>query len=114
VRHKLLPRVPAKPPTMSEADPGVATLKDGASRNLLMQRGDGSKRLVPARSASPITRSSDHQSASDTFRVMLSAAFGCKTSETALALLEQVMEMEHPASTMEPERINAYLRSLSQ
>jgi hypothetical protein len=37
---------------------------------------------------------------------MLSAALGCKTSETALALLGQVMALEHPTTTMEPERIN--------
>ena len=62
--------------------------------------------LVPASSASAITRGSDHQAAGDTFKGMLSAAFGCKTSETALALLGQVMALEHPTTTMEPERIN--------
>ena len=37
---------------------------------------------------------------------MLSAALGCKTSETALALLGQVMALEHATTTMEPERID--------
>ena len=106
MRRKVLPQAPAEVSIPTEANSGVATLKKGASRDLLTRRGDGDNRLVPANSASAMTRSSDHQSAGDTFKGMLSAAFGCKTSETALTLLEQVMALEHPTTTMEPERIN--------
>jgi hypothetical protein len=67
---------------------------------------DGENPLAPASSASAIRRSSANQSAGDTFKVALSAAFGCKTSETALALLGQVMALEHATTTMEPERID--------
>ena len=84
----------------------MLTLNDGASRHLLTHRGDCDNRLTPASSASAITRGSDHQAAVDTFKGMLTAALGCKTSETALALLEQVMALDHPTTTMEPERIN--------
>ena len=105
MRYKPLPQ-PANGPISSKANPGVPTLNDGASRHLLRHRGDGDNRLTPASSASAITRDSDHQAAGDTFKGMLSAAFGCKTSETALALLGQVMALDHPTTTMEPERIN--------
>ena len=106
MRSEVLPQVPAKTPTPLKANPGALTLKDGASRDQLTRRMDGDNRLVPASSASAITRSSDHQAAGDTFKGMLSAALGCKTSETALALLGQVMALEHPTTTMKPERIN--------
>src|SRR4030095_2989367 len=59
---------------------------------------DGENPLAIASSASAITRSSDHQSAAgDTFKDKLSAAFGCKTSETALALIDQIVKLDHPA-----------------
>ena len=106
VSDKLLPQVPAKTPTPSKANPGAVTLKEGASRDLPTRHGDGDNGLVPASSASAIARGSDHQAASDTFKGMLNAALGCKTSETALALLGQVMALEHPTTKMEPERIN--------
>ena len=106
MRHKVLPQVPANAPIPSDANPGVVTLKDGASCDQLTRRVDGDNRLVPASSASAITRSPDHQAAGDRFKSGLSAAFGCKTSETALALLGQVMALDHPTTKMEPERIN--------
>ena len=60
----------------------------------------------PPSSASAITGSSAPQSAFDAFKRELSAALGCKTSEVALSLLGQVIALEHPTTTMEPERIN--------
>ena len=36
----------------------------------------------------------------------MSAALGCKTSETALALIDQIVKLEHPTTTMDPARIN--------
>jgi hypothetical protein len=106
VKHKVPPQVTANAPNPSNAKPGVVTLKDGASRDGLARRGDGANRLVPASSASAMTRGADHQTAHDTFKSKLSDALGCKTSETALALLEQVMALEHPTTTMDPARVN--------
>ncbi len=104
MRRNVLPQ--AKAPVPSKANPGVLTLKEGASRDLLTRRGDGDNRLVPASSESAITRSSDQQAAGDVFKSMLSTALGTKTSEVALSLLEQVIQLEHPTTTMEPARIN--------
>ncbi len=95
MRHKVLPPVPAETPNSSKADPGVVTC------------GDADNRLVPTSSPSAITRSADHQAAGDVFKEKLSAALGCKTSETALALIDQIVKLEHPATTMDPARINA-------
>lgn len=74
VRRKVLPQAPAKAPIPSKANPGVVTLKEGTSCDLLTRRGDGDNRLVPASSASAMTRSSDHQAAGDAFKPQLSAA----------------------------------------
>lgn len=93
----------SKAPIPSKANPGVVTLKDGASRDQLTRCVDGDNRLS---SASAITLGSASQTAGDAFKAKLSAALGCKTSETALALLEQVMALEHPTTTMDPARIN--------
>ena len=46
------------------------------------------------------------QAAGDKFKLALSATFGCKTSETAMALLAQIMALDHPTTETEPERIN--------
>lgn len=94
MRHKVLPQVPAKELNPSKANPGVVT------------SGDGDNRLVPASSASAITRSSDRQAAGDVFKAKLSAALGCKTSETALALIDQIVKLDHPTTTMDPARLN--------
>ena len=44
MRYKPLPQ-PANGPISSKANPGVLTLNDGASRDLLRHRGDGDNRL---------------------------------------------------------------------
>ena len=106
MRRRVLPDAAAKRPRASKGRPRVLALQNDASREMLTRDGRGANQLVPANSASAITRSSDHQAAGDTFKDMLSGALGCKTSETALALLGQVMALEHPTTTMEPERIN--------
>ena len=72
---------------------------------LTRQRRDAN-RSVLATSAYATTHDSDHQAASDRFKGMLSAALGCKTSETALALLGQVIALDHPTTKTEPEHIN--------
>lgn len=100
------PKVPPKAQTPSNANPGALAFKDGPSRDLPTRRADGENRLAPASSVPPKSRSPVNQALGDTFKGMLSAALGCKTSETALALLGQVMALEHPTTAMEPERIN--------
>ena len=106
MRDKLPLKLPARALTVSTANPGVVALKDGAARDLPTHRGDRDKALAPVGSACATTSGSEHQTAGDRFKSGLSVAFGCKTSETALALLGQVMALDHPTTKMEPERIN--------
>jgi hypothetical protein len=88
------------------------TLKKGASRDFLTRPGAGDNPPVPANSESA-TLSAEHQAAGDEFKAKLSAAFGCKTHETAFALLEQIIDLEHPTTTTGPERTNTLLNAIA-
>ena len=97
-----VPGAVAQAPTLSGATPNVVPAAEGASGEVLARRhADG----VPASSA--IAPRSDNQTPGDMFKAKLSAALGCKTSETALALLEQIVALEH--TTTQPERATAVL-----
>lgn len=113
VRRKVLPQAPAKASIPSRANSGVVTLKEGASWDLLTRRGAGDNRLLPASSESVPTPSAENQAAVVVFKAKLAGAFGCKTSETALVLLEQIMALEHPTTTMEPERTDTLLNAIA-
>lgn len=106
MRHKVLRQALAQAPTSPRADPGLVTLKEGPSRDLLTRRRAGDNRLVPTGSECATTPSAGNQAAGDVFKAKLADSFGCRTSETALALLEQIVALEHPTTTMEPARVN--------
>ena len=69
---------PANGPISSKANPGVPTLNDGASRDLLTRRGVRENRFKPPRSASAITASSAHQTAVDGFKSTVEC--GCEVA----------------------------------
>jgi hypothetical protein len=103
--HKVLPQALAKAPTPSRSNAEGLTRKKRASREMLTRRVAGDHPVAPTRSESaPL--GSENQAAGDVLKAELSAAFGCKTAEVAFNLLEQVMALEHPTTTMEPARVD--------
>ena len=66
-------------------------------------------KLDPERQEKIVSRSESAQtlSSGDREAVLdkLAASLGCRTSEVAFALLGQIVALEHPTTTMEPERI---------
>jgi hypothetical protein len=99
-----VPGAVAKAPTLSSANPNVVPAAEVASGEVLARRHAGD---VPASSA--IAPRSENQTPGNLFKAKLSAALGCKTSETALALLEQIIALDHTTTTAQPERANAVL-----
>lgn len=106
MKRKVMPPAPVKPPSIARAKPRVTTRGRANSPHPLAPIGAGDHRVQPARSDAAGTRGAGEPAAVVSFKAKLGAALGCKTSEMAFALLDQVIEIEHPTKTMDPERIN--------
>lgn len=103
------------PSTAPTSELRVLSIKKTSSLDLLRRLGDGAASLLPSGPESPAALTAgalntDDQATTPSVEDRLNASLGCKTSEVALAILAQVVGLEHPnASTVSDDRIDTLL-----
>jgi hypothetical protein len=112
MRQKVVPPVSADTPSPSKASPEVVTPGRRGSRSLLTPRAADDHPPGPPASKSEAL-STGELAPDAVFKAKLKASFGCKTSETAVALLEQILSLESSTSTTELARTNGFLNAIA-
>lgn len=106
MKRKVMSRAPVRTPRTSRANLTVTTRRRANSPHprALIEADD--HRLQPASSGAAGIRDAGEPKPFVSFKAKLGAALGCKTFEMAFALLDQIIEIEHPNKTMEQECMN--------